>query len=40
MHLDKGVAKDKTCYQCHDPDNSPKFDFDKYWKKIEHLGRD
>lgn len=40
MHLDKAVAKDKTCYTCHDPDNSPKFDFDKYWKKIEHPGRD
>ncbi len=40
MHLDKAVAKDKTCYLCHDPDNSPKFDFEKYWKKVEHPGRD
>lgn len=40
MHLDKAVARDRVCFQCHDPDNSPKFDFDKYWKKVEHPGRD
>jgi hypothetical protein len=26
----------ESCMRCHDLDNSPKFDFDKYWKKIEH----
>lgn len=40
MHLDRAVAKDKTCFQCHDHENSPKFDFDKYWAKIAHPGRD
>ena len=24
------------CYRCHDSDNSPEFDFDTYWPKIEH----
>ena len=24
------------CYKCHDLDNSPTFDFDKYWEKIAH----
>lgn len=24
------------CIKCHDQDNSPKFDVDKYWKEIEH----
>jgi formate-dependent nitrite reductase cytochrome c552 subunit len=31
----EGAAK-KHCITCHDGDNSPKFDFDVYWKKIEH----
>ncbi len=26
----------RTCHQCHDEDNSPKFNFTEYWKKIEH----
>jgi len=26
----------KTCYSCHDTDNSPEFDFDKYWADIVH----
>lgn len=25
-----------TCERCHDPENSPQFDFEKYWKKIKH----
>lgn len=24
------------CVRCHDPDNSPKFDFKTYWPKIKH----
>ncbi|MCE5268368.1 MAG: hypothetical protein LLG00_10830 [Planctomycetaceae bacterium] len=28
-------AKD-FCTSCHDRENSPKFDFDNYWKRIEH----
>ncbi len=26
----------KRCTTCHDGDNSPDFDFKKYWPKIEH----
>lgn len=29
-------ASDKTCLQCHDTTNSPKFKYDDYWPKIEH----
>ena len=33
-------ARDQTCYQCHDIDNSPDFlkdgAFDKYWEQIKH----
>ncbi|HEV3303090.1 MAG TPA: multiheme c-type cytochrome [Planctomycetaceae bacterium] len=28
------------CYKCHDLDNDPNFDFDKYWPQIEHKGKD
>jgi hypothetical protein len=35
------IAEAKTaivdsCVECHDLDNSPHFDFDEYWPKIEH----
>ena len=33
-------ARKSMCGSCHDPDNSPNFDFDKYWKDIAHPGRD
>ncbi len=33
-------AKDTMCYKCHDTDNSPNFDFDEYWPKVEHKGLD
>ena len=26
----------KMCYNCHDLDNSPEFDFDKYWPEVKH----
>jgi len=29
-------ANDKTCQQCHDPSNSPKFNYKEYWGKIVH----
>ena len=29
----KAVA---NCLECHDLDNSPKFDFDSYWPQVEH----
>jgi len=28
------------CMQCHDLDNSPDFDFQKYWPQVEHHGKD
>jgi hypothetical protein len=30
-----GRAKDH-CTSCHDRENSPKFDYDKYWEKVRH----
>jgi hypothetical protein len=32
----KGDVAKKHCITCHDGNNSPHFDFDIYWKKIEH----
>jgi hypothetical protein len=29
-------ASDKYCRSCHDLDNSPEFDFETYWPKVEH----
>lgn len=31
---------EQTCLKCHDLDNSPAFDFDKYWPEVEHYGKD
>ena len=31
-----GESVKKVCYQCHDGDNSPSFDFDVYYPMIEH----
>jgi len=28
------------CIQCHDQDNSPEFDFQEYWPKVKHVGKD
>ena len=30
----------KNCLQCHDLDNSPDFDFQKYWPEVAHEGLD
>ncbi len=30
----------KMCQECHDLDNSPEFDFQKYWPKVKHPGKD
>ena len=35
LPVEGGAAK-KHCLTCHDGDNSPHFDFDTYWQKIEH----
>ena len=33
------VALDESlCIKCHDGENSPDFDFQEYWKKIDHSG--
>ncbi len=31
-----GKVSPEFCVRCHDPDNSPKFDFKTYWPKIQH----
>jgi hypothetical protein len=36
MVVTKAESKKKQCYSCHDLDNSPDFDFDKYWPFVEH----
>lgn len=30
----------RTCLMCHDIDNSPDFDFQKYWPETEHHGKE
>ncbi len=39
-----GGAAERKCIECHDLDNSPDFHkegaFEKYWKQVEHLGKD
>ncbi len=32
--------KTRLCLHCHDQDNSPHFDFEEYWNKIEHNDKD
>jgi hypothetical protein len=36
MRVTKEQAKKEQCITCHDLDNSPEFNFDKYWPLIEH----
>jgi hypothetical protein len=36
MVVTKAESKKQQCYSCHDIDNSPDFDFDKYWPFVEH----
>ena len=36
----KGTVEKKVCNKCHDHENSPNFNFEKYWPKVEHRGRD
>ena len=33
-------AQKGVCENCHDSDNSPNFEFEEYWKKVEHYGFD
>ncbi|MCA8996801.1 MAG: hypothetical protein KDA80_07445 [Planctomycetaceae bacterium] len=39
MRLTLTQARENVCNRCHDLDNSPHFDFDKYWPKVNHSGR-
>ncbi|WP_437187746.1 multiheme c-type cytochrome [Planctomicrobium sp. SH668] len=39
MKLTLSKAKNDVCGKCHDGDNSPHFDFEKYWPKVNHSGR-
>jgi hypothetical protein len=32
--------RNHRCIQCHDEDNDPKFDWEKYWPQIDHKGLD
>ncbi len=40
MVLSKNAAEDHLCKKCHDYENSPKFEFNKYWEEIKHPWRD
>lgn len=40
VKVDLARAERDTCRKCHDFENSPKFDFAKYWAKIVHRGKD
>ncbi len=36
VRITKERSKKEQCTTCHDLDNSPDFDFDKYWPLVEH----
>jgi hypothetical protein len=38
LRLTKATIE-STCEKCHDHDNSPNFDFARYWPKVEHHGK-
>jgi hypothetical protein len=38
VYKENGVVH--MCMQCHDLDNSPDFDFQTYWPKVKHEGKD
>lgn len=40
MHLERATAEQQVCTKCHDYENSPKFEFDKYWQEVWHPWRD
>ena len=40
MRLTVEQARKTKCYECHDLDNSPEFDFDTYWEQVKHEGVD
>ena len=40
MHLEVATAETMVCIKCHDPDNSPTFNFKKYWEEVKHPWKD
>lgn len=40
LRLTAATAGVQVCVRCHDHDNSPAFEFEKYWLKIVHKGKD
>ena len=34
------IEKNRFCFQCHDEDNSPNFNFTTYWGQVVHKGLD
>lgn len=40
MKIDLVHAERNVCRKCHDAENSPNFDFAKYWQKVVHHGKD
>ncbi len=40
MHKDRATAEVQICGKCHDHENSPKFNFDKYWAEVWHPYKD
>lgn len=40
VRVTKAEAKAGMCESCHDIDNSPDYDFEEYWKEVEHYGMD
>lgn len=38
MTVSLQTARESLCVRCHDYENSPDFDFDTYWAKINHKG--
>ena len=39
LKLTTATAEEKVCRKCHDLDNSPQFDFSKYWAQVAHPGK-
>lgn len=40
QHRDRATAEVQLCIKCHDSENSPKFNFDKYWEEVWHPWKD
>lgn len=40
VRVTKAQAEKGMCEKCHDADNSPNYNFEEYWKKVEHYGLD